>query len=90
MISYMTANGMCARALIICESIVTGRIRYVAFMVWAIEIDTVPARGKDDGSTNAAGTRLVGELRRVVGIAGCATTAGNAFTCFETSMTDTW
>jgi hypothetical protein len=81
---------MCTGALVICESAVTGRIRYVAFMVWAIEIDAVPTRGKDDGSANATGARLVGELGRVVGIAGCATTAGDALTCFEAPMTYTW
>jgi hypothetical protein len=50
------SDGMCARALIVCERAVAGRICYMALVVWAVEIDAVPARREDDGSANAPWT----------------------------------
>jgi hypothetical protein len=83
------ANRMCAWTLVVCERVVAGRICHVALMIWAVEVDAVPARGKDDSGTNATGARRVGELRCVIGIAGCATAARDAFICSEAPMTDT-
>jgi hypothetical protein len=79
---------MRSRTLVVCQRAIARRVRDMAFVVWAIEVDAVPARGEDNGGANAAGARLVGECGGVVGGAGRATAAGDGLGGGEAAVAD--